>query len=399
MLRVVSNITITQQPTVDFPGRGKTLFFDFVTEYECTDEWDTLTDTAKVVFPKNVYVRDERYRLVQLGGTNKNAGGFSVVPPIFLRGDLITIRAGYIYRDTAGNEKTDTSTWFQGFITKVGSGTPVEMECEDNMYRLKQIQAPSKVWPAKTYTLEKMLTEMLQGTGFTVNALTATTLGDFRTENETVAQVLARLRKDYHFESYFRGSELRCGSKVYIDNEARTHQYYFATQSAPDLQCITEDDLTYQRKDDLQLSALAYSVNKLELVTGTTKKGKVKTKSERLSCLVIYQNGRFETIPKKKGVDFPTNTSGERRTLYFWDVKTVEELSVLAQDELKKYYYTGMKGKFSVFGLPYVTHGDNVIITDPILPERNGTYRVKGVKRTGGVGGLRQEITLDYRIS
>ena len=43
--------------------------------------------------------------------------------------------------------------------------------------------------------------------------------------------------------------------------------------------------------------------------------------------------------------------------------------------------------------------GDNVDILDDVLPERNGRYKVKAVKYKGGVGGLRQEIHLDYQIT
>ena len=57
-----------------------------------------------------------------------------------------------------------------------------------------------------------------------------------------------------------------------------------------------------------------------------------------------------------------------------------------------------MKGKFKTFGLPFVKHGDYVDIIDPVLPERNGRYVVKGVGYEGGINGLRQEIELDYLI-
>jgi hypothetical protein len=43
--------------------------------------------------------------------------------------------------------------------------------------------------------------------------------------------------------------------------------------------------------------------------------------------------------------------------------------------------------------------GDNVILNDPILPERNGKYKVKGVNYSGGKDGHRQEIILDYKMS
>jgi hypothetical protein len=237
-----------------------------------------------------------------------------------------------------------------------------------------------------------------------VNSFTSTTLattttrkginmGNFRILNETVAQVLARIRKDYHFESYFRGTELRCGSLVYIESEAQTQTFQFQ-------QNIIGDELEYQRKDDVTLSAIAYSVNKNSFTT-TTKDGHAKTKRERLEALVIYKNGNFISSVKSAGqkADFAPNTEGERRTLYFWNVTDPVQLVNLAVAELQKYYYSGFKGKFTTFGLPFVRQGDNVKILDPVLPERNGLYKVKSVKYKMGINGIRQEVELDYQIS
>jgi hypothetical protein len=71
----------------------------------------------------------------------------------------------------------------------------------------------------------------------------------------------------------------------------------------------------------------------------------------------------------------------------------------LAAAELKKYYYSGMRGKFITFGIPFVQQGDNINILDPILPERNGRYKVRSVRYSGGITGLRQEIEVDYLIT
>jgi hypothetical protein len=217
-LRPVTYITFTQVPSASFPNRKKTLLFDFVTEFEADDTWHNLTNKGKITVPKNVFVRDENGKWIGLGALN--TGGFSARDPLFLRGDKVVIQAGYKYRNSKENEVQEVNTLFTGFISNVNAKLPIELDVEDNMWKLKQLPAPNKTFPAKTYTLEKILQELLKGTEFTVNTLTDTSFGDFRTENETVAEVLARIRKDYHFEAYFRGNELRCGSLVYIEAEA-----------------------------------------------------------------------------------------------------------------------------------------------------------------------------------
>lgn len=402
MYRVLTRTTFIQQPSTNFPTRTKTLIYNFIHSYEADDSWKDMTNKAKIILPKNVYVRDETGALVSMGALigspdNVNIGGFSGTAPFFLRGDKVTIEAGYAYFDARGNEVFPMNTVFQGFISQVTSKKPIELECEDNMWKLKQVIAPNKVFPAAKYNLESMVEELISGTGFKVNKTTTTSIGDFRTQNETVAEVLARLRKDFHFESYFRGSELRCGSQVYFESDAIADgKKVFKFQ-----QNIISDDLEYRRRDDLNLSAIAYSINKKELQT-TTKDGHKKTKRERLEVLVtIRPDGKVIKTPKPAGqhADYAPNTAGERRTLYFWNVGTVDDLAKLAVAELTKYFYTGMHGKFTTFGLPYVRQGDNVDILDPVLVERNGRYKVKGVRYTGGVMGLRQEIELDYLIT
>jgi len=86
-------------------------------------------------------------------------------------------------------------------------------------------------------------------------------------------------------------------------------------------------------------------------------------------------------------------------TLPYPFAKSLDELKQLAVAELRKYYYSGFKGKFTTFGIPFVKMGDNAEIQDDILPERNGVYKVKSVEYSGGVNGLRQVVQLDYKIT
>lgn len=397
MFRCITDIKITQNSE----GRNKTLLFNFVTNFEASDTWVDLTNQAKITIPKNIYAKDQNGKLYPLGGDNKNIGGFSNDQPLFLKGDKVTINFGYYRYDKLGNEYKEmpAEPIFTGFITEVTSAKPIELKCEDNMYLLKQLPAPNKTFPS-SMTWENILRELIKTTNFTVNALTTTKIGDFRIMNETVAQVIERVRKDYHLEAYFRGNELRCGSKVYVDADNFDANGNEIVKTFVFQNNIISDDLMYKRNDDIVLSAICYSVNKNE-VQETTKTGKVKTKQSRLEILVYWdsQKKEFKYQTKEKGKEYPANVEGERRTLYFWDIKSVDQLFKNGVDELKKYYYTGFKGKFTTFGMPYVRSGDNIIIKDAILPERNGKYKVKAVNYSGGNEGHRQEIVLDYLIA
>ena len=312
-------------------------------------------------------------------------------------GDKVKIEWGYIYFDQRGNEVSPTVTVFEGYISNVTSKKPFVLQIENNMWKLKQVMAQGgkNNYFSASYTLEKMLSEMIKNAGldFKVNMTTATSIGSFLVQQETIAEVLARLRKDFYLECYFRGSELRVGSFPYLPEDIAQPFPKFRFQYN-----IIEDDLEYQRKDDLQLSAVATNI--IDEDTGkTTKDGHKKTRKKRLEVVVSFdKSGKNKVFVVEKGKKAPPNTGGERLTFHFLNAKTTDELVNLATEQLKKYYYTGMKGKFKTFGLPFVKHGDHVDIIDPVLPERSGRYVVKGVGYEGGINGLRQEIELDYLV-
>jgi hypothetical protein len=135
---------------------------------------------------------------------------------------------------------------------------------------------------------------------------------------------------------------MNCAADRWCISKRKPHEQTFKFQHN-----IIEDDLEYKRKDDILLSATAYSVNKIELQTGTTKDGHKKTSHERLSVWVAYRNGGLVSEVKKSGAraEFPVTETGESRTLYFWNVTDPQKLIDLAAAELKKYYYTGLKRK------------------------------------------------------
>lgn len=369
MLTPLTLITITQMPTTAYPDRGDVYIMDFVSQGEISTSWDQMTGTAKLTFPKNIYIDNNHGQIVSWQGRNVIAGTGS---PLLLRGDKIKIELGYRWRDGEGNEQEEMNTEFEGYIAAINPRIPIEIRCEDNMYILKQKRVVDKVWKAPEYTMETMIQEMIADTGFTIRTDNfATTLGEVRTMNATVAQVLDVLKKDYKVQVYFRGSELRVGAIVYWPEDRREYVFDFQEN-------IKSDSLEYTRKDDIRICVKAFSVNEEELQSTNNDGTNKKTKT------------RLETTVG--------DLDGEVRTLYFWNVTTVEELKQLATERLTRIYYEGFKGNFTTFGLPSLRIGDGAVFEDDILPERNGTYLVKGVRKTFGTDGFSQNAVIDLRI-
>jgi len=400
MLKPVTHITITQK--TDFTNsesvvtkREKIFFFDFCNSWEIRDGWENMTTNGKIIFPKNMSVVDTATKTtLSFFGKNKNVAGFNGAP-LLMRGDKVKIEAYYIYWDDNLNEKqTEKRIVFDGYITKINAKTPVEIEVEDNMYLLKQLPMINGAYGSGV-SLETILTNALIDTGLTVNQLTSTKLtwdnSLLMVENITVAQFLEKLRKDAFLHCYFKGKELRVGSIVYIEAEAKTKTFQFQEN-------IISSDLTFVRKDDVVLSAVAS--NHIEEKTGKiTKDGHEKTRNSRIEVLVWFdRSGKFQSKEVKKGDKPDANVDGERKTFHFLEAKTTADLINLAKTSLEKYYYAGFKGSFTTFGTPAVDFGDNAVIVNDLLPEQNGTYKIKAVDISGGVNGYRQKIQLDYKI-
>ncbi|CAB4218220.1 hypothetical protein UFOVP1596_8 [uncultured Caudovirales phage] len=386
MLRLISEITITQQANDLYSNRAKIFTLDFVNECEIVSTWQNLTTTAKLKFPRNIYVIDETgHRFPWTGKeiTQSTSG------PLFMRGDKVSIKLGYIYDDFKGTETTQLNEIFSGWISFVKNKMPVEIQCEDNMWKLKRIMCPNKFFPGSSYTVEKIITEVLgsvQGAGGSaitvrdgVSGVVKLNVGDVRTQNETVCELLERLAKDGGIHSYFRGDELRCSGIVYYPDDRVEEIFAFQNN-------IISDDLEYRRKEELNVAIKARSfIN--ENSSGTNQDGSDKKKTTRLEVLV----GPNGEIPEH-------SFSGSKVEQIFLGAKTKEELIKRAKLALPHVWYTGWFGSFLTFGQPTVRHGDAVVLRDNVLPERNGKYLIKQVDTTFGVKGFRQKVTLHLRI-
>lgn len=382
---LIIKVTITQVSTDKYPNRDKFFEFNFGNSIEINSTWANLTDTMKTTMPRKLYFLDAStgekitWDKMQVYGNPEKA-------PLILRGDKIKVEFGYSdFKTTSPNTFNrsniveNIATRFEGYITKINNRTPLELECEDNMYALKQTKVENKEWTSDKYTMEQMLQEMLSKSTFDdVKNFTLynkdnykTKLGKFITYNVTMAQVLDELRKQpYNLQSFFRGNSLHWGVIRYYFDERVNHHFHFQKN-------IISDSLVYTRADDVRIGVVAKSINKITL-SETNKNGTFKTRHQEIKVNVGDQDG-------------------EIRTLFFTDLNE-EELKKAAEAKLPYLKYEGFRGSFTTFCMPHVKHGDTVQLIDGILPERNGTYLVKDIKYGAGFNGGRQTITLDIRV-
>lgn len=238
-------------------------------------------------------------------------------------GDPVYIEAGY---------NGTFNRYFQGFISEVLDDLPVVFNCEDNMYILKRTSV-SKAY--KSVKLEKLLKDILPSQ-FKIDAIDVE-LGSLLYVKKTVAEILTELKDNFGIYSYFVGDTLVSG-KIYLDN-SRKVKFTFHKNIIPG------NDLVYRRKTDTRI-----------LVTMTSH----------------LPNGK--KIKASYG-----EADGEEQKLVCYAVESQKDVEALAKKEYDRLKIDGYKGQFSSFGIPFVQHGDTLVLTNPENTDKNGNFYADAV--------------------
>jgi len=356
MFQCQSLITITSQ------GTNRKIDFTFVHSIEIETSYENLTDTCKIVIPKKL--------------TFEGADLFNGKNPIFQRGDSIEVSIGYV---------PNLTTVFTGYIKNVGSNTPTVLECEDEMYLLKQwtINYPKKqdlitkskkgkllIHPKEvpfTVKLKELLDYCLSDHDIEFDVIDNIDLGQRRFVNMTPSGVLDKLKSEYGLYSYFKNKTDASGNVTRIlhvgfaNDASETFEAEFKMEQV----VINSDTLEWQRAEDVRIQCSAISMFP------------DNTKSDPI--IVGDPDGNQITIHK-----YNMNESSLRFAAEQW---------------IKENKYTGYRGEVETFGEPIMRHGDRAKITSTKLPERDGTFLIKKVKRVYSVdAGNHQFLTLGAKV-
>lgn len=341
-------------PTANIVLGDKT--FPYCSDLKIRSSWKDLIDTAFVSIPGKVRNGSQVITI-----TDDN---------LFRSGQTASIELGYY---------PDSELVFEGYISAVRPGFPVEVDLEDGGYLLKRWTI-SNTW--RQTTLKEVVTDMMSmlsdaisadvtlddeiragfqagisriGSGNVVDA----GLGDFRADRVTPAQVFQKIRQTYGLASYMRGFDLYVGLP------------YTSVENPRNVRIETgvnwiDDNLKFVRAEDQRI--------------------KVVVKS-------LLPNNDTVTV---EGGD-PT---GDQRTIFVFGETDVSKLQKIASDSAASFKYEGFRGKIETFGRPVVRHGDVVDIQDnTYISDRIGQYFVQEVETRSGVDGYFQDVTLGARAS
>jgi len=345
MLQAQCEINITND------SGSKDITFNFVHSIEIESSYENLTDTCKITIPRKL--------------TFEGADLFVGDDPIFKCGDKIEVSIGYV---------PNITKVFSGYIKTVGSNVPTILECEDGMYLLKQytVNYPSKkaldkvistlkVHPATIplkVKLDELLDFCLTPKEIEYEVVDNIDLGSFRVINASPAMVLDKLKSEYGLYSYFRDGILHVG---FANDASVTSEAELKMEEV----VINSDTLEWSRAEDVRIKCVAISI--------------------------------FPDNTKSDPIEFG-DADGNQITIrkYNMDAKSLE---FAAKEWISENKYTGYKGDIETFGEPIIKHGDRVKLTSVKLPERDGTFLVKKVKRIYSVdSGNHQVLTLGAKV-
>ncbi len=301
-----------------------------------------LTGTATIVLPQTA--------VMTIVGTKLNV----LTAQAFKRGDSVEISLGY-----NGKLKKE----FSGYITRVNLTNPVEIECEDGIFLLKN-KTIKKVYNSKdNATLAKVLSDIFEGTNVSIDTGTLSIdisklLLCTKTGGAVAREIaLKKVIDDYGLVAYFDTEQnlfvgLRQGKK------AGTVKLKLGWNT------INDDNLKYHNADDEQVKIKAIYVNKL---------------GQRVEAEV-------------------GDASGTIRTIFLSNVESQSQLATLAQQELDKWKFNGFSGSVNCFLQPFCEPAYIVELTDPTYSERSGNYYCEGVEIIFGQNGARRKIELGAKI-
>jgi hypothetical protein len=326
MFKLCSNIIITTA--------SGTLTFPYVNNIDIPTSIETLTDSATIKFPKKLSWKDK---------------------PLFdliRRGDQVSISLGY---------DNNLNTVFEGYIRKVQGGTPLEIECEDQMYLLKNVKLPTKHYDS--LTLKDLLSQFCPSSvPFDVPDVN---LGEFVIKDQpTLAMTLEYIRKEYCLNFFFRSGKLygvMPSTLSAIDSSFQTNIFRIG-------QNVISNSLEYIQAEDVKII--------------------IKAKT------ILKDNSKLECQAPEGESD------GEIRTFHCPWANNLDDLKKFANETLQNFKVDHMQGSITVFGLPYVMKGDTIKLYDDKNKERdNKSFLAKAIRYQFGMEGYRQVIDLGIQIS
>lgn len=323
--------------------------FGYAESVKIHSSWRDLVDTCKIMLP----------RRISNGYWNQNGVSLNKV---IQRGMPVTVQLGYGGNSlpAGGSGFTDKyTTVFTGFVSSVGPSIPVEIDCEDNMFKFKNITVAPKIF--QNPTLSQILDYCKVSAIIPYKTQGVITIPDFTIDRGTgtVLRVLNKLREHVHIYSFLR-----------IINGVETvvvGQPYDASRN------VTEHILRFG-----------------ENVVDYGKLKYMDANDIKIELQAIGKNLAGKELSVSVG-----DAGGDHFTWYCYQTTLdAKALKDMANRRIAYYKYTGYRGDIECYGLPTLKHGEIASLQDPDWNDRDGKYFIDAVLTEWGKNGFHQRAPL-----
>lgn len=313
--------------------------FSVVETIRIENTTDKFSDIAVITLPrefKNALISGENFSIAEQN-----------ILEIIKPGDTIKIESGY---------DGDYMTEFVGYIDEIGAEIPLQLSCEDEMYKLKKKPKINKTFASVSLkSLLKFIAPEYQ-----LEALDMP-LGKFMIENATPYKVVEELKEQYGVRCYFKDKKLVAGLAIDF-TPGTSHVFVFGRNIRK------SSSLKYETKE--QRKRLYKGISHQ---TGTSKK-------------TVYEYG---------------DESGDHRTLHLPLNLTKKEVQQWVKKIHDDNVFQGYGGNIDSWACPQTKAGDSAQIIDPNYPDghRDMTLFIEAVTISMNKSdGYKRENKLSFKI-
>lgn len=308
----------------------KRVSLDYVNGISVDTSISSLTNTAKLVVPRRMLFNKKDIR------------------EYIKREDKIKIEFGYA--------EYGLQTMFEGYVTKVGSNTPITIECENEAFLFKKNHVKDLYFA--NFNLKDFI--KTYATFIKDAAVDDIDLGELRISGDVMlSQVFDHLKKKFPLNLFFRDGKfygILNQTSLIKDNNVNFINLHYGVNTI-------DDSMVYTAAEDILVAIIAKAI--------------------------LKDNKKLEVTEPASA----TKGTYEFKTFYSATATTENDLRNYAKQILTNFKKDKMEGDILCFGVPLIKIGDFITLHDEDNPERDGkSFAVESVSYTFDQGGFRQKI-------
>ena len=264
------------------------------------------------------------------------------------RGDPVKIQLGY--------NETGLYNEFEGFVVSMKTDDTIEIICEDGMYNFRKEIESKQYTDVSLSGIIKDIVSQIGGYQLEISkGVRGIKYDSFIVDNATGIEVLKKIQEE---------------NKIHIFVKKKTLYVY----------------LKYEYKEGKVSYDFAKNTEKVNLNYLQEKDKKVLVEVVGIQ----KDNTKVSVLAGNKG--------GDKITIHRYNVSEKSTLQTIANEELKRYLFTGYEGDITAWLIPYCSYGHTAEVIDRNYINRQGNYYVEAVTTTVSDRGGERKINLGIKL-